>query len=99
MNGMRILCLIPCLAAAAPPQPGVNVMSEIALDPAVLRTRVKLTNEYVDRYFGVSKDTTKLNLIYAFGKAARRDWNVQLDLSVVHCNAGVHAVGGQIGVT
>lgn len=93
MNGMRILCLIPCLAAAAPPQPGVNVMSEIALDPAVLRTRVKLTNEYVDR------DTTKLNLIYAFGKAARRDWNVRLDLSVVHCNAGVDAVGGQIGVT
>ena len=98
MKYLPLLCLIPWLAVAAP-QPATNAMSKSGLDPTVLRTRAKLTNEYIQRDFGVSKDTTKLSLTYAFGKKTGHDWNVQFDLSVVHCNAGVHAVGGQIGVT
>ena len=58
------------------------------LDPTVLHSRVKLTNEFVAQDFGASTDTTQLNLSYAFGKGARNDWTVQLDLPLVAYRAG-----------
>ncbi len=91
MKFLPILCLVPCFAVAAPSVPVRDVMSASGLDPTVLRSRVKVTNEYSARDFGVSENTTKLNLTYAFGNVARRDWNVQLDLPVVHNNAGDQA--------
>ncbi|MEY4484233.1 MAG: hypothetical protein RL693_1685, partial [Verrucomicrobiota bacterium] len=61
---------------------------DTGLDPTILKSRVKLTNEYVDRDFGASKNTTKLNLAYAFGDSDLRDWTVQLDLPLVAYRAG-----------
>lgn len=58
------------------------------LDATVLHSRVKLTNEFIEQAFDGSKNTTKLNLAYAFGNTARRDWTVQLDLPLVAHRAG-----------
>lgn len=58
------------------------------LDATVLHSRVKLSNEFKLEDFDASKNTTTLNLAYAFGNPARRDWTVQLDLPVVYYNAG-----------
>lgn len=58
------------------------------LDPTVLHSRVKLTNEFVDQEFNASTDTTQLNLSYAFGNGARSDWTLQLDLPLVAYRAG-----------
>ena len=91
MRCLHFLCLIACVVFAAPPNPDIDVMSETDLDPTVLRTRVKLSNEYVDRDFGGSENTTTLNFSYAFGNPARRDWSAQLDLPLVNYNAGDQA--------
>lgn len=50
---------LPIVAAPlehAEPDPG--------LDPTVLHSRVKVTNEFVDREFDVSRNKTKLLLAY-----------------------------------
>ncbi len=91
MKYPHFIFLLPGLAAAATPEPASNVMSKTGLDLTVLRSRVKLTNEYSDYDFGVSQNTTKLNLGYAFGSEGLRDWNVQLDLPFVDYNAGDQA--------
>ena len=72
-------------AAAAPPEPAEP---DPGLDPTVLHSRVKVTNEFIEQAFDGSKNTTKLLLSYAFGNAARRDWTVQLDLPLVAHRAG-----------
>lgn len=66
--------------AEGPPDPG--------LDSTVLSSRVKVTNEFIEQSFDGSKNTTKLLLSYAFGKAERRDWTVQVDLPLVAHRAG-----------
>lgn len=76
-------------AAAAPAEP---VQPDPGLDPTVLRSRVKVTNEFIEQAFDGSKNTTKLLLSYAFGNAAQRDWTVQLDLPFVSYRTG--ALGG-----
>lgn len=84
MRAVFIALLTAVVAAQAEIDPG--------LDPTVLHSRVKMTNEYVDREFDVSRNKTKLLLSYAFGNMARRDWTVQLDLPFVSYRAG--ALGG-----
>jgi len=66
------------------------------LDPTVLQSHVSLSNEFKDQEFGAAKDTATLNLAYAFGKTARPDGTVQLDLPVVHYDAG-HVTGVESG--
>lgn len=58
------------------------------LDPTVLRSRVKLTNEFIAQAFDGSRNTAKLNLSHAFGRAAWRQWTVQLDVPFVSHRAG-----------
>jgi hypothetical protein len=50
---LAALSAVAC-AADATPDPG--------LDVTVLHSRMKLTNEYIDQEFGISKNTTTLNL-------------------------------------
>lgn len=66
----------------------VDAIPDTGLDPTILNSRVALTNEFKDQEFGAAKDTLTLNLAYAFGKTARPDWTVQVDLPVVHYDAG-----------
>lgn len=68
----------------------VNAPVEVdhGLDPTVLHSRVKVTNEFIEQAFDGSKNTTKLLLSYAFGNPAQRDWTVQLDLPLVAYRAG-----------
>lgn len=65
-----------------------DAIPDAGLDPTVLHSRVALSNEFKDQEFGAAKDTVTLNLAYAFGKTAQRDWTVQMDLPVVHYDAG-----------
>jgi hypothetical protein len=67
------------------------------LDPTVLRSRVKLNNEFIDREHGASKNTTKLSLAYAFGRDARRDWSIQLELPLVTADGGRDGYGDTTG--
>ena len=69
---------------------------DTGLDPTILNSRVALSNEFKAQDFGAIKDTATLNLAYAFGNAVRRDWTVQLDLPVVHYDAG-HLTGVNSG--
>ena len=66
----------------------VDATPDTGLDPTILNSRVTLSNEFKAQDFGAIKDTATLNLAYAFGNPARRDWTVQLDLPVVHYDAG-----------
>jgi hypothetical protein len=79
------------LGACASAAPAEHAELDPGLDPTVLHSRVKLTNEFIDRDFGISKNTTTLNLAYAFGNVARRDWTVQIDLPLVAYRAGDQA--------
>ena len=65
-----------------------DAIPDAGLDPTVLHSRVALSNEFKDQEFGAAKDTVTLNLAYAFGNPARRDWTVQMDLPVVGYDAG-----------
>jgi hypothetical protein len=65
-----------------------NAIPDTGLDPTILNSRVALSNEFKSQDSGAAKDTVTLNLAYAFGNPARRDWTVQLDLPVVHYDAG-----------
>jgi hypothetical protein len=67
---------------------GADAVPNTGLDATVLNSRVALTNEFKDQEFGAAKDTATLNLAYAFGNTARPDWTVQVDLPVVHYDAG-----------
>jgi hypothetical protein len=67
-----------------------------ALDATVLQCFAALTNEFKDQEFGAAKDTATLTLAYAFGNTARRDWTAQVDLPVVHYDAG-HVTGVESG--
>lgn len=58
------------------------------LDPTVLHSRVKFSNEFIEQAFDSSKNTAKLNFSYAFGNPQRRDWTVQLDLPFVAYRGG-----------
>jgi hypothetical protein len=71
---------------------GADAIPDTGLDATVLNSRVQLTNEFKDQAFGAAKDTATLNLAYAFGKTARPDWTVQVDLPVVHYDSG-HLTG------
>ncbi len=66
----------------------IDAIPDTGLDPTVLHSRVALSNEFEDDELGAFKNTTTLNLAYAFGKTAVRDWTVQLDLPVVYYDAG-----------
>ncbi len=83
-----VLAACATLSQAAPAASQHHVHIKTDLDPTVLHSRVKLTNEYTDREFGISRNKTKLNLSHAFGNAARRDWTVQLDFPLVAYRAG-----------
>ena len=65
-----------------------DAIPDTGLDPTILNSRVALSNEFKSQDFGAIKDTATLNLAYAFGNPARRDWTVQVDLPVVHYDAG-----------
>src|SRR5439155_10611565 len=65
-----------------------DVIPDTGLDATILNSRVQLSNEFKDQEFGAAKDTVTLNLAYAFGNPARRDWTVQVDLPVVGYDAG-----------
>jgi hypothetical protein len=67
-----------------------------ALDATVTQSFAALTNEFKDQEFSASKDTATLTLAYAFGNTARRDWTAQMDLPVVHYDAG-HVTGVESG--
>jgi hypothetical protein len=71
-----------------------DAVPDPGLDATVLHSRVTLSNEFNDQEFGVAKDTLSLNLAYAFGHRARPDWTMQVDLPVVHYDAG-HVRGGE----
>jgi hypothetical protein len=75
---------------------GADAVPNTGLDATVLNSRVQLTNEFKDQAFGAAKDTATLNLAYAFGNAGRPDWTVQVDLPVVHYDAG-HVTGVESG--
>lgn len=78
----RLVLAQACAAPLEPTEP------DPGLDPTVLRSRMKVTNEFIEQAFDGSKNTTKLLLSYAFGNAARRDWTVQLDLPLVAYREG-----------
>lgn len=65
-----------------------NSLPDTGLDPTILNSRVALTNEFKNQDMGAIKNTTTLNLAYAFGNPVRHDWTVQLDLPVVYYDAG-----------
>src|SRR5713101_5767346 len=65
-----------------------DAFPDAGLDPTVLNSRVALSNEFKDQESDAAKDTVTLNLAYAFGNTARRDWTVQVDLPVVSYDAG-----------
>jgi hypothetical protein len=65
-----------------------DAFPDTGLDSTVLHSRVALTNEFKDQEFGAAKDTVTLNLAHVFGNAARPDWTAQVDLPVVHYDAG-----------
>jgi hypothetical protein len=67
---------------------GADAVPNTGLDATILNSRVQLTNEFKDQEFGAAKDTATLNLAYAFGNTARPDWTGQVDLPVVHYDAG-----------
>ena len=67
---------------------GLDAFPRPALDATVLQSFAALTNEFKDQEFGAAKDTATLTLAYAFGSTARRDWTAQVDLPVVHYDAG-----------
>jgi hypothetical protein len=69
----------PLIVSGANARPVESIEPDPGLDPTVLRSRVKVTNEFIEQAFDGSKNTTKLLLSYAFGNAARRDWKLQLD--------------------
>lgn len=71
---------------------GADAIPDAGLDLTILNSRVALSNEFKSQDFGAAKDTATLNLAYAFGNAARPDWTVQVDLPVVHYDAG-HLTG------
>jgi hypothetical protein len=73
-----------------------DAIPDTGLDPTILNSRVALSNEFKSQDFGAAKDTVTLNLAYAFGKTARPDWTVQVDLPVVHYDAG-HLTGVNSG--
>ena len=66
----------------------MNAVPDTGLDPTVLNSRVALTNEYKNQDMGAVKNTTTLNLAYAFGNPARHDWTAQVDLPLVYYDAG-----------
>jgi hypothetical protein len=65
-----------------------DTSADKGLDATILQSHVSLSNEFKAQDFGAAKDTATLNLAYAFGKTARPDWTVQVDLPVVHYDAG-----------
>jgi hypothetical protein len=65
-----------------------DAIPDTGLDATVLNSRVQLANEFKDQEFGAAKDTLTLNLAYAFGNRSRPDWTAQVDLPVVHYDAG-----------
>jgi hypothetical protein len=65
-----------------------DAIADTGLDATVLSSRVQLTNEFKDQEFGAAKDTLTLNLAYAFANRSRPDWTAQVDLPVVHYDAG-----------
>jgi hypothetical protein len=65
-----------------------DAFPKTGLDPTVLNSQVSLTNEFKDQELDAAKDTLTLNLSYAFGNKARPDWTAQVDLPVVHYDAG-----------
>jgi hypothetical protein len=73
-------------ASSAPEQ--ADAIPDTGLDPTILNSRVALTNEFKDQEFGAAKDTLTLNLAYAFSNRSRPDWTAQVDLPVVHYDAG-----------
>jgi len=73
-----------------------DAIPDTGLDATILNSRVALTNEFKDQEFGAAKDTLTLNLAYAFGNRARPDWTAQVDLPVVHYDAG-HIRGVESG--
>ena len=73
-----------------------DAIPDTGLDATILNSRVALTNEFKDQEFGAAKDTLTLNLAYAFGNKARPDWTAQVDLPVVHYDAG-HIRGVESG--
>jgi hypothetical protein len=72
--------------SSAPEQ--ADAIPDTGLDATILNSRVALTNGFKDQEFGAAKDTLTLNLAYAFGNRARPDWTAQVDLPVVHYDAG-----------
>jgi len=110
MTAATVACLFAATARAgdftalekksdgtAPSLPeNADAFPDTGLDPTVLNSRVALTNEFKDQAFGAAKDTVTLNLAYAFGRTARPDWTVQVDLPVVHYDAG-HLTGVNSG--
>ena len=73
---------------------GADVTPDTGLDPTVLNSRIALSNEFKDQEFDSYKDTATLSLAYAFGRSARRDWTAQVDLPIVHYDAG-HVTGAE----
>ncbi len=73
-----------------------DAVPDTGLDATILNSRVALTNEFKDQEFGAAKDTVTLNLAYAFGKTAQPDWTLQVDLPMVHYDAG-HLTGVESG--
>ena len=65
-----------------------HAQPDTGLDPTILNSRIALTNEYKNQEMGAIKNTTTLNLAYAFGNPARYDWSAQLDLPLVYYDAG-----------
>ncbi len=85
----------PGETAFSSPENG-DAFPDTGLDPTVLHSRVALTNEFKDQGLDAAKDTVTLNLAYAFGNPKQRDWTVQVDLPVVHYDAG-HVSGVESG--
>ncbi len=73
-----------------------DAFPDVGLDRTILSSRFSLSNEFKDQELGAAKDTVTLNLAYAFGKTAQRDWTVQVDLPAVHYDAG-HVSGVESG--
>ena len=65
-----------------------DTSADTGLDPTILNSRVALTNEFKDQEGSAAKDTATLNLAYAFGQQSRPEWTVQVDLPLVHYDAG-----------
>ena len=93
-----VSCLLLCsgqsvlLLAQQPEQDATpktdDAVPDTGLDPTILNSRIALTNEFKNQEMGAIKNTTTLNLAYAFGNPARYDWSAQLDLPLVYYDAG-----------